>query len=203
MSAWRRGRLARGARGYTAVEVMLAMTVLLISTAGVMAMQKGAVQGNLDARRLDIANSIARTWLDRLSTDATAWNSNTPTLGATQWLGALSTAYTVPAYGATGAGSPGLLSPAFDIMGRDLPAADPTMVFCVEVKLDTLAVDSGANPTVVRGTVLVFWPKNLLGGGLPTLGCAAGAVLDPAVVEAATPGTYHMLYAAEALRRSS
>ena len=49
----RRGRLGRG---YTAVEVMLAITVLLISTAGVMAMQTASIQGNLDARKLDVAN---------------------------------------------------------------------------------------------------------------------------------------------------
>lgn len=49
----------RTGRGYTAIEVMLAITVLMIGSAGVMSMQKASIQGNFDARRLDLANSIA------------------------------------------------------------------------------------------------------------------------------------------------
>ena len=37
----------------------------------------GVDPGNLDARKLDVANSVARTWLDRLATDASYWTSGT------------------------------------------------------------------------------------------------------------------------------
>ena len=60
-------------RGYTAVEVLMAMTVMAIGAAAVMTMQKTSVQGNLDARKTDIANSIARTWVERLQRDAMQW----------------------------------------------------------------------------------------------------------------------------------
>ena len=185
-------------RGYTAVEVLLAMTVMIITTAGVMSMQKTAIQGNLDARKMDAANAIAQTWLDRLATDATAWNSKTPTLGSTQWLSALGPAFSVPAV-ANG------LSPAFDIMGRDLiTGGDPTTVFCATVKLDPLAVDATANPMILRATVLVFWPKALVVGGAPAVPlCVPGAVIDAAALEAITPGTYHVSFATEALRRAA
>ena len=49
--------------GYTAVEVLMAMTVMVIGAAAVISMQKTSIQGNLDARKTDIANSIgARGW---------------------------------------------------------------------------------------------------------------------------------------------
>ncbi len=198
-------RSARAGRGYTAVEVMLAITVLLISSAGVMSMQKAAIQGNLDARRLDVANSIARVWLDRLTTDATTWNSTSGiTLTNTMWIkdnldtGAFMTPAALPA------GAP-IYSPAFDILGRDLPnPGDPTAVYCVHVKLDTMATTTTtpAGPVLLRATVLVFWPKNLLfAAGAPANPLCPGPT-DVAAVEAAT-GTYHMLFATEALRRGS
>src|SRR5580658_5036861 len=81
-------------RGYTAVEVLLAMTVLLIGSAGVMSMQKSSIQSNLDARKLDIANSIAHDWLERLTADATQWTlpatnvNGVNNFGNTKWLSA-------------------------------------------------------------------------------------------------------------------
>src|SRR5271165_2005192 len=70
-------------RGYTAVEVLMAMTVMTIGAAAVMSMQKASVQGNLDARETDVANSIARMWVERLQRDAMQWtqpNNQNPTL---------------------------------------------------------------------------------------------------------------------------
>lgn len=64
---------ARAARGYTAIEVLMAMTVMAIGGAAVITMQKTSVTGNLDARKADVANAIARTWVERLQRDAMAW----------------------------------------------------------------------------------------------------------------------------------
>jgi type II secretory pathway pseudopilin PulG len=194
------------ARGYTAVEVMLAITVLLISSAGVMSMQKAAIQGNLDARRLDVANSIARLWLDRLTTDASTWNSTSATtLTNTLWINANLDTGTFMTPQALPSGAP-IYSPAFDILGRDLPnIADPTAVYCVHVKIDTMATTTAApaGPVLLRATVLVFWPKNLLfAAGAPSNPLCPGPS-DVAAVESSTPGTYHMLFTTEALRRGS
>jgi hypothetical protein len=196
-------------RAYTAVEVLLAMTVLIISSAGVMSMQKAAIQGNLDARKLDIANSVARTWLDRLATDGTMWNSATG-LNKTTWLNTLVGAgtFSVPA-------SSGTFSPAFDILGRDVSsvgAAGSTAIYCVRVKVDDIADfatppggpgTAGTVPVLLRATVLVYWAKNLLG----TAGAVANPICsgptDVAAQELATPGTYHMIYATESIRRGN
>jgi Tfp pilus assembly protein PilV len=189
------------------VEVILAMTVMLISSAGVMSMQKAAVQGNLDARRLDVANSIAQTWLDRLATDAATWNSATG-LTQTTWLNTvLGHGFVMPA---TAPAASAIYSPAFDIFGRDVTnLADGSIVFCTHVKVDTVAnfatPTGGATtePVLLRATVLVFWPKNLLNAqGAPSNPLCPGPN-DVAATEAGAPGTYHLLYATEALRRGS
>jgi prepilin-type N-terminal cleavage/methylation domain-containing protein len=198
-------RRARSRRGYTAIEVLLAMTVLLISTAGVMSMQKAAIQGNQDARRLDLANSIARTWLDRLAADSTSWNANNG-LAFTNWLGPLQGAgFQTPIALVAGKA---VWSPAFDILGRDLTTpTDPATVFCTHVNI-SVVTSSGAPaaPVLIQATVLVFWPKSLSNGGVPATPLCGGAgtgVADVAAAEATTPGTYHMIYASESIRRSS
>src|SRR5207237_490176 len=60
-------------RGYTAVEVMAAMTLFAIGAAGVISMQKVTIQGGQDARRLDIATNIAHEWVARLQRDSMNW----------------------------------------------------------------------------------------------------------------------------------
>ena len=62
----RRVRVRASTRAYTAVEVMLSIVVLGVGAAGVMSMQQASIQGNADAHMLDVGNSIARTWLERL-----------------------------------------------------------------------------------------------------------------------------------------
>src|SRR5271154_1609339 len=88
-------------RGYTAVEVLMAMTVMTIGAAAVMSMQKTSIQGNLDARKTDMANSIARMWVERLERDAMQWtlpSAQNPT--GNNFAGALLLAS--PTYGAWG-----------------------------------------------------------------------------------------------------
>jgi hypothetical protein len=204
-------------RGYTTVEVLLAMTVLLIGSAGVMTMQKAAIQSNLDARKLDIANSIAHDWLERLSADATQWTTPviptilTSNLGNTKWL----QLYTNPGNGpgtwflpTVPGGYPAAEgnSPAFDILGRDLASADaPNAIFCTHVKLDQIAQDSLGNPVLLRATVLVFWRKQLVWStstATSSSNCTSGS-FDPTVDEAANPGTWHIVYATTAIRKST
>jgi len=198
MSARRSYRSARSQRGYTAVEVMLAMTVLLITSAGVMSMQKASIQGNLDARKLDVANSIARIWLDRLATDAQTWNPNGSGLTQTSWLGTAvgnGATYSTPAVVATAAA---VQSPAFDIFGRDLAnvTSDPSTEFCTHIQVVPVASTVAGNPVLLRATVMVYWSKQLAATGPASPLCAES---DVSKTESTSPGTYHMIVATEAL----
>jgi type II secretory pathway pseudopilin PulG len=62
-------------RGYTAVEVALSILVLGIGAAGAMTMQAASVQGNSDAHMMDVGNSIAREWVERLRRDSMTWTT--------------------------------------------------------------------------------------------------------------------------------
>jgi prepilin-type N-terminal cleavage/methylation domain-containing protein len=163
------------ARGYTAVEVLMAMTIMTIGAAAVMSMQKASVQGNLDARETDLANSIARMWVERLQRDAMQWtqpNNQNPSLNNFAQAKLLSS----PAYGAWGVpkwemgSSPETMSYAFDILGRDIPAAqigssnaaDPETVFCVNYRLQWLVPQTlPVEPGLIRADVRVLWLRGL------------------------------------------
>lgn len=148
-------RSKRSSRGYTAVEVLIAITLFAIGAAGVIGMLKVTIQGASDARRFDIATNIANEWVARLQRDSMFWtlpNAANPTLGlgtqpgelgATQWLKDIATcngatnggafctpnANTIP-NGATVGG----LSSAFDVVGRDVNASEEHF-FCAQYRM--------------------------------------------------------------------
>jgi type IV pilus assembly protein PilV len=213
-------------RAYTAVEVMLAIAVMAIGAAGVMTMQRGSIVGDLESRRMDVANSIARTWIERLRRDATAWTGPNAyvtadtTLPFTNFGVAGAPASVVngwyqPTIPTTYAAADGL-SPMFDAMGRDLIQADAAnAVYCVVIKVDPIVANGNyTNPPttgnaapleMVRETVVVFWPKQLTWAASAPLSCPSfvtGSGKDPVALEAASPGTYHFLYASTPIMKN-
>jgi prepilin-type N-terminal cleavage/methylation domain-containing protein len=60
------GNKMRNKNGFTLIEAMVAMTVLLIGILGVMAMQYYAVTGNASSRELRVATSLTTELLDQL-----------------------------------------------------------------------------------------------------------------------------------------
>ena len=164
-------RSARAAtRGYTIVEVLLAMTVLIIGTASVISMQKAAIQGNLDARKTDIATNIARMWMERLQRDSMSWTSSNPSnLGNAQLLGSAGTTLGkwflpfVAAYASPGGGF-GSVSPGFDILGRDIPTQSglTDAFFCVHLR-ETWLAQNATTPTnsLMRVELRVVWPRGI------------------------------------------
>ncbi len=98
-------------RGFSAVEVIVSMTVFVIGAAGVIAMQRAAIRGNMEARQLDMGSAIAREWMERLQRDAARWgsldsNGNPVPLSKTLWLKDTGTAPTagVTSFASAGGG---------------------------------------------------------------------------------------------------
>jgi prepilin-type N-terminal cleavage/methylation domain-containing protein len=203
------------ARGFSAVEVLMAMTVMAIGAAAVMSMQKASVQGDLDARKTDMANSIARTWVERLQKDAMAWTlpsaanssgnnfANAPLLANHvngNWF------LPVDEMGAT----PEVMSPGFDILGRDLIQANlPQAQFCANVRLTWLVPQSlPGEPGLIRADVRVLWPRALYNS--PVGGTGAGFCID-AVASQANPDvytlgqqpTYHAIYLTTTIKENA
>ena len=149
----------------------MAMTIMTIGAAAVMSMQKTSIQGNLDARKSDIANSIARTWVDRLQRDAMQWTlPNTDNPGLSNFANALLLSQGTAAGGWTlpsaylGLTSPETASYAFDILGRDLPATEiaKETVFCVNYRLQWLVPQSlPLEPGLIRADIRVIWPRSV------------------------------------------
>jgi prepilin-type N-terminal cleavage/methylation domain-containing protein len=186
----------RARRGYTAIEVLISLTVFAIGAAGVIAMERAAVQGNLDARRLDTANSITRAWVERLRRDAMLWNQTT-NLTQTSIVNAnLGNKWVLP-NGCPASGATDGTCYAFDAFGHDLSTGDAKdAVFCANIRVDRVADDLNNNPAVVRAMVRVYWPK---GTASPAGGangfCSASGLADPASGpdSAAGPSIFHFV----------
>jgi prepilin-type N-terminal cleavage/methylation domain-containing protein len=200
MSIARRARL----RGYTIIEVMIAMSLLAIGTTGIIAMQKITTVANRDAKNLVLANQIARTWMERLRADSVPWNhpsslSPTSDLDDTRWLKAVGGDWVRPADDALG-------SPTTDALGNDVPDSalgGGTGVFCTNVRLAWLygPPPNVPPPYLMRAEVRVYWLRDG-GGGV----VAAGKGLcDPAIdltqVSSAVD-RYHFVYVTSAIAQN-
>jgi hypothetical protein len=189
-------------QGYTAVEVMMALTLLLIGSVGVMSMQQAAVQGNADAREMDVATSIARMWIERMERDASLW---TPSVVAVVPPANLPSAVLVNENTAGVWYVPqARLSPAgtqsdFESAGEDILAQDTTTMtqaglrYCVNLRVTPLTLDQ----TLIRIEARVFWPRNLTQSPDPNYcNTVPSAALDEATQQ------YHFVYAATAVRQN-
>ncbi len=198
-----RSRRRARAAAYTAVEVLMSITVLTIGAMGVMAMQRAAVQGNVDAREMDQAQAIARQWLDRLTRDATLWTpSQIPSVPPANLSSALlvnenlTGQWFVPKARMTTSGQQfDDESAGFDILGRDMTslATGNGLRYCVNLRLTPATTDQ----TLIRAEVRVFWPRNLTAAPDPKY-CEQ---TPPAALDTQTD-IYHFVYAVTALRQN-
>ncbi len=176
----------------------MAMVLMAIGTAAVMSMQKASVQGNLDARMTDVANSIARSWTDRLARDAMAWTvgeNSSPSAGlmqTTQMLGALYAnggKWDFPiAIPASTTDPSATISPCYDILGRELDKntiKNTPAQFCVHARATFLS----PLQDLLRVDVRVVWARGIT--AIPSV------VSDPSLANSNAPSVtaYHTLYA--------
>jgi Tfp pilus assembly protein PilV len=202
--------------GYTAIEVMISLTLLGVGAAGVISMQRGTIQGVAHARNLDTANAIAHTWLERLRADATQWtrpSAEEDTVNdftSTRFFSRGGTNMTDANWYLPDQGMNVGMSPAFDMLGRDLtyttnPTATsptvPEIMFCTHVKVDCLvrtATSSGAPTTcsLMRAQVRVFWPKGIVA---VRTGSFCEESNTPVI---ANPDDFHFLYVVSAIRQN-
>jgi hypothetical protein len=189
-------------RGYNAIEVMMAITLVLVGSIGVMAMQQAAVQGNTDAREMDVATAIAHQWLERLERDSALWTpSIIPVVPPANLPSALllnenitGTWYVPKARLVNIAPQDDIESSGFDILAQDMTALTGAgLRYCVNLRITPLTTDQ----TLMRAEVRVFWPRNLAVAPDPNYCNQAPALtLDTATTQ------YHFVYAATAVRQN-
>jgi prepilin-type N-terminal cleavage/methylation domain-containing protein len=193
-------------RGYTVIEVLMAMTVLAIGGAGVITMQKTSVASNVEARKADIANSIGRMWIERLRQDAMGWTTPNATNSSTNFANTtylngnvgsspLAPAWFVPATAVSPGDGTTTMSAGFDILSRDQPLgsiADAS--FCVNIALtwlDSTGVSPGGD--MIRADVRVLWPVGI-NVAPPADYCVTAATIDPNLTSTSTSLIFHELY---------
>jgi len=203
----------KNARGYTSVEVLMAMTLFAIGAAGVISMQKVTIQGGEDARRFDMATNVANEWLARLQRDAAFWtepNSESPTtsnLAQTKWLSQVGTCANVfcappaPA-GPVFDGQSG----AFDNFGRDVNPAGPDAWYCAQYRLTWIASPGLAPPAtqnltgLLRAEVRVYYNR-LEAAPIGACTTASGPADALPILPAVSP--FRMVYATTAIRENA
>jgi type IV pilus assembly protein PilV len=162
MSSALHRRGARRRRGFTIIEVVVAMGVMVVGIMAVVSLQQHTVQINSLARQMSTANQIAQTWLERMKQDAQRWNepgnpepgavpSPVQALAQTQWLQAVNAApgrfQTVPSSAAS--------SGVFDFQGNEIVLGEAGVpFFCVGYKPAWVYIGHA-----IRVDVRVFWPR--------------------------------------------
>jgi type II secretory pathway pseudopilin PulG len=197
----------RHARGYTVIEVLLAMTVLMIGASAVISMQKASMQGNLDARKTDVANGIARMWLERVRKDAMSWTTPGASIATSNFasaalLGHAGTGWFLPVDYLPATSGYASISPGFDLLGRDvqsvagLTSTTNPPLFCVHLQETVLASNATtATDNLMRVDLRVVWVRGIS----PTY---AIGPCDTSVVTAKLPdpSLYASLYMTTAVR---
>ena len=192
-------------RGYTAVEVLSAMTLFAIGAAGVIGMQRVTIQGGADARQFDMAVNIAHEWTSRLQRDSSYWTrpnafdpQTTNLFTETRWIKDVATCsanFCTPPAAAPEAG----MSGSFDIFGRDLPASANDATYCAQYRLEWL-IDQGTSPNLnpkglIRAEVRVFFSRT---DRLPAGDCAAAAAVANSAI---ANERLHFVYATTTIRQ--
>ncbi len=166
--------------GFTLIEVMLAVLIMIIGLVGIIAMQIVAIQANGAARDLTEATNVAEHFVALLQQDGSSWNGG-GTLDGTIYLTDLDT-------------TPDTWLPISDqpmnVLG--VPREDLAGLkgagrakYCVAYKLHW-----GVQDAVITGFVRVFWPR--ISSTQTTAGCGTGtgvALTDLDIAVGATDRT--------------
>jgi len=180
-------------RGYTMVELLMAMTVFAIGVTGIAAMQKITLASNLHAKKLATATHIAQSWQERLAADTALWRASTLTLNGTQWL-----ANNDGAWRRAPTNSAGTFGGTFAPLG-DFTAAADEAYFCVDIRLTNMRSTTNTiqGNGLMRSEVRVFWPRD---GREPSLD---GGYCDPSnTVGEGSDENYHFVYDVAAVRQT-
>lgn len=185
------------ARGYTVVELMMALAVFATGVAGIMTMQRTTITSNRTAKNVTLANGIAEAWLSQLAADASLWTTD---LSSTTWLGTvdgtgLNGAWQLPAWD-----DARKFGAEFDGLGNPV---EEDGQFCAHIRLTWLYNDGNiagglSGNGVIRSEVRVFWPRE--GTSRVEGDCTSADAATVAAVGNAT-GSYHFVVHAGAVRQ--
>jgi Tfp pilus assembly protein PilV len=190
-------RRARRNGGFTIVEVVVAMAVMVFGIMAIVGLQSHTVQINSLARQMSIANQIAQTWLERMKQDAHRWDQPQKDgqppliqlLAGTTWLQQVNAMpgrfQSIPATAAA--------SGAYDFQGNEIMLGTAgTPFFCTSFKPAWVYVGR-----TIRVDVRVFWPRERASA---IIGCIDDDVqLNPGGV---LVNSFHILYLSTVIKHT-
>jgi type II secretory pathway pseudopilin PulG len=168
-----RARHTRRRDGYTLIEVMMAVGILMVGSVGIFAMQQAATRANIEARQMTTANNIARTWAERLRRDQLYWRASGGgvNLAGTRYLqavpvGAAMGGWTTPAPLAMPTESY-----AFDWQGQDVaPGPGGAGAFyCTNIRYQWFVANEA-----IRADIRVWWVRQQVGDARLMSACRPG-----------------------------
>jgi prepilin-type N-terminal cleavage/methylation domain-containing protein len=202
----------RSRRGFTLIEVMVSLGIMMIGAMAVIGLQMQTMRANGYARQLTTATQIAQIWVERIKQDACLWTqraaltANPPetvlasvALARTRYLGAIlgqRNAWVSPADSAAP------VSRGFDFQGNDTLATagltyDRFPFYCAAYRLNWVFFGEA-----IRADVRVWWPR--AGSAANPVsdfdGCGSGgglASLDPG---GSAIDNYHAVYVSTVMR---
>lgn len=143
--------------GFTLVEVMIAMAVILVGASGILALQTSTRKGNSEAREQTTALTFGATWVERVKRDAMLWIDRDDGPANTQyltWLPAQVPTWVVPDP------ADATESASADFWGYDTTLI-PEKRYCVNLRTTPLTHSIPADPTsmpvTMRVDVRVWW----------------------------------------------
>lgn len=192
-------------RGYTVVELMMAIAVMTIGLGGIIAMQKVTVASNMNAKNVAVATHVAQGFLDELSAESHAWNQ-TNGLVNTVWLQNVGAQGSAPAWFAPAYNAGRKLGQGFDALGN--PVLDANLTedgqYCVHLRLTWLApTDVGKQGGgLIRAEARVYWRREGIGFTADSWGTGTCVSPEDFANWAGSP-RFHTLYMATAIRQGS
>jgi len=179
------------ARGYTAVELVMAVGIFAVGVTGVFAMQRVTSGSNAHAKNVAIATFAAESWLEQLAVDSTLWTQQFPLAsGRTTWLKQVtsSEAWNLPASSST-------FGPGFDPLGATVTNTSGS--FCTHVRLTEVFPEPNG---MLRAEVRVFWPKP--GPVWSEAYCPATATATDVEPIGAATDNFHFVYKTTTVRQT-
>lgn len=142
-------------RGYTMVELMMALAIFMVAVLGIFTMQRAALASNNHAKSMAMAQQLAHGWAAQLEMDATQWRTTL----TTDWLGN-DPQWRRPAYLANRQ-----IGSAFDALGNPLTdsAADKLKArFCTNIRMSWLfpTTMNRAGNGVLRAEIRVYYLRD-------------------------------------------
>ncbi|MBN1772595.1 MAG: prepilin-type N-terminal cleavage/methylation domain-containing protein [Deltaproteobacteria bacterium] len=177
-------RRRRGGRGFTMIEVMMAVVVFLTAAAGLLAFQEALMRSNASANDVTSATYVAEFWLERGRSESLLWNIDgtdlTPTrtpllapLGINVTTAGFATGWNaLPMMGTRPAGAP--LNRYLETWPGPAGQVRDYAEYCVQYRLTVLVPNE-----IVRLEVRVLWFKQGLrpAGSTASWTCPAAGML--------------------------